>query len=141
MQIAIRYQSRGGSTRKVAEAMANSLKLEAHTLETALPEEGVDLLFLGGGIYAGKFDAQFNAFLSQLTRAKARRVVLFCTSMAKHDPLPVLARASLRDREVQLGEDFFSCRGKFLFVHRSRPDEKDLARAADFALATVTQKA
>ena len=46
MKAAVRYYTKGGNTRKVAEAMAEAIGVEAKSIDFPL-EEKVDVLFLG----------------------------------------------------------------------------------------------
>ncbi|MDR1271412.1 MAG: flavodoxin, partial [Clostridiales Family XIII bacterium] len=65
MNIAVRYFSRGGNTKKVAEAIAKAAGVEARDCSAALTEP-LDLLFLGGSIYASSVDQALKDFVEQL---------------------------------------------------------------------------
>ena len=51
MKVAVRYFSRGGNTKKLANAIAEAVGAEALTTEVPLSED-VDILFLGSSVYA-----------------------------------------------------------------------------------------
>jgi flavodoxin len=51
MKIAVRYFSRGGNTKKLADAIANAVGVTAETTDVPLTED-VDILFLGSSVYA-----------------------------------------------------------------------------------------
>lgn len=53
MKIAVRYQSRGGNTKAVAEVIANSLGVKAEAVDNAITQ-WVDVLFVGGGVYINR---------------------------------------------------------------------------------------
>ncbi|MCL1885441.1 MAG: flavodoxin domain-containing protein [Dehalococcoidia bacterium] len=78
MKFAVRYQSRGGNTRAVAEVIAESLDVEALSISEPVAES-VDVLFLGGGVYMWDIDAQLKQFMHQLAPDKIGQIVPFCT--------------------------------------------------------------
>ena len=51
MKIAVRYYTRSGNTKKLAEAIAKAVGAEAKTVDEPLWED-VDILFLGSSVYA-----------------------------------------------------------------------------------------
>lgn len=67
MKIAIRYQSRGGNTKAVAEAIAKEINVPAKSIESPIEEE-VDLLFIGGGVYAWNIDKKLREYLENLNQ-------------------------------------------------------------------------
>ncbi len=81
MKIEVRYQSRGGNTKAVAETIADAAGVSAKSIDHAL-EEYTDVLFLGGGVYAWKMDKSMAAFLSSLDGAKVGKIVAFSTTGA-----------------------------------------------------------
>lgn len=74
MKIAVRYQSRGGNTKAVAEVIANSLGVKAEVVDSAITE-WVDVLFIGGGVYMGKMDESLYNFLSELNSENVGQIV------------------------------------------------------------------
>ena len=79
MKIAVRYQSRGGNTRAVAEVIAECLGLKAEPIEIQLAEK-VDLLFLGGGVYKWDADPQLIKYLQGIDTTKIDQIVAFSTT-------------------------------------------------------------
>lgn len=79
MKIAVRYQSRGGNTKAVAEVIANSLGVKAESVDSAINER-VDVLFAGGGVYMGKMDESLYKFLSKLNSENVGQIVCFSTT-------------------------------------------------------------
>lgn len=55
MKIAVRYFSRTGNTKKLAEAIAKAINVEAKITDKPLCED-VDILFLGSSAYANGVD-------------------------------------------------------------------------------------
>lgn len=81
MNIEIRYQSRGGNTRAVAEEIAKEFNIECKTIDAPITEY-VDLLFVGGGVYKWDADEQLIEFLKTLDNKKVGKVVAFSTTGA-----------------------------------------------------------
>ena len=80
MNIAVRYYSRGGNTKKIAEAIAGAVGVEAKTVSEPL-KEAVDILFLGSAPYAFDVDDEVKKFISGI-RVSVGKVVNFSTSAA-----------------------------------------------------------
>jgi len=79
LKIAVRYQSRGGNTRAVAEIIAEDLGLKAESINEPLAEK-VDILFLGGGVYKWDIDPQLKEYLEKLDSNKIGQIVAFSTT-------------------------------------------------------------
>ena len=79
MKIAVRYQSRGGNTKAVAVAIAQAVGVTAQSIDVPAGEP-VDLLFVGGGIYAFSLDDGLKAFLQGLDPEMVKTVAAFATS-------------------------------------------------------------
>ncbi|MCL2321689.1 MAG: flavodoxin family protein [Oscillospiraceae bacterium] len=79
MKIAIRYQSRGGNTRAVAEVMAKELGLKAESIDKPLDGK-VDVLFLGGGVYKFDIDPKLKEYLEKLDPKQINQIVAFTTT-------------------------------------------------------------
>ena len=130
MTAAIRYYTRSGNTRKLADAIAQTLALPAETIDTPL-EERAELLFLGCSYYAFDMDEKVKKFLKD-NKDKIGAVACFGTSaMMKSMKKPM--KKVLDELGIPLLEDEFHCRGSFGPAHKGKPDERDLAAAQTFA--------
>jgi len=78
MNIAVRYQSRGGNSKAVAEAIAKEAGVTAEPLDVPLDRQ-VDLLFVGGGVYAWNIDDTLRAYLQNLDPDTIKTVAAFTT--------------------------------------------------------------
>lgn len=76
-----RYQSRGGNTRAVAEIIADTVGVKAYPIGEPL-EGTVDLLVLGGGVYAWNADAELLEYLKHLDKTKIKKIAPFSTTGA-----------------------------------------------------------
>lgn len=130
------YQSRNGSTEKVAKAIAAAANTKAHNLSTpfdyAALQDG-DIVFVGGGVYAGNCDASVQQCMAELAQTgKKLTVALFGSSMKRHAAGPVM-KAAARDAKLDVCAEVFDCQGKFLLFNRNNPDTQDLVNATMFA--------
>jgi len=131
MKVAVRYYTKTGNTKRLAEAVANALGVEA--LPIAAPvTEAVDILFLGNSYYAFSIDPEVRAFVRSLDREKVGRIVNFgSAAMLNSTWKKVKAEA---DRVgIPMDEREFHCKGEFKGVHKGKPDGEDLKAAAEFA--------
>ena len=131
MNIAVRYISRGGNTKKLAEAIASAAKVEAHSCGTPITEP-VDILFLGGALYGFELDEGMAAFVESLAAANVGAVAVFGTSAIAKSGNKKLA-ALLKAKGLRVLEEEFYCHGEFKFMRRGHPDAADLEQAARFA--------
>ena len=61
MKIAVRYYTRGGNTKKLADAISKAVGVDAETTSVPLTED-VDILFLGSSVYANGVDDAVKEF-------------------------------------------------------------------------------
>jgi flavodoxin len=81
MKIAVRYQSRGGNTKAVAEIIAKEAGVTAESIEKPI-DDPVDILFIGGGIYYGDIDLSLKTFLENLNPELVKSIAAFTTATA-----------------------------------------------------------
>ena len=137
MTVAVRYYSRGGNTKKLAETIAQAVGVEAETVDRPL-EEKTDVLFLGSAVYAGGVDEAVKRFLR---KNKDNIGIIYNFSTAAVAPSTYQQVKKLAEGEgIAISDREFHCPGSFLLLHRSRPNENDLLRASSFAKLAV-QKA
>ena len=79
MNAAVRYQSKSGNTKKVAELIANALDCSAQSVQAPL-DNPVDVLFVGGAVYAGMLSGKLKRFLKNLPAGHAKKVAVFSTT-------------------------------------------------------------
>ena len=65
MKIAIRYYTKTGNTKKLAEALSEAVGVEALTVDTPLTED-IDILFLGSAVYAAGVDSKIKEFIESI---------------------------------------------------------------------------
>ena len=135
MKYAVRYYTKTGNTKRLAEAIAAALDIEALPISEPLSEP-VDLLFLGNSYYAFSIDPEVRAYIRSLDPAKVGRIVNF-GSAAMLNSTRKKVKAEADKIGIPVDEREFHCRGEFKGVHKGRPDADDLAAAAAFAKSMV----
>lgn len=136
MNIAIRYYTRSGNTKKLAEAVAQAVAVEAMDVAVPLAEKA-DVLFLGTSYYAFDADEAVKKFITD-NKDKIGKIVCFGTSaMMKSMKKPVTKVAATVG--VPVAEDEFHCRGQFGKLHKGRPNEKDLEAVKAFAKSVISR--
>jgi len=126
MKTAVRYYSRSGNTKLLAEAFAQAAEAEAVSVdgEHAALGEGTDLLFIGGALYAYGIDKRLQDFIDSIEPGTVGKAVLFSTSWLSRHALELM-RKSLTEKGVAVAHDEFYVRG--------RPNAQQLAEAQKFA--------
>ena len=135
MKIAVRYYTKTGHTRRLAEAVAAAVGAEALPVSAPL-EEPVDILFLGNSYYAFSIDPEVKTFLRGLKKEQVGKIVNF-GSAAMLNSTYKKVKAEADKVGIPMDEREFHCRGEFKGIHKGRPNEEDLAAAAAFARAIV----
>ena len=131
MKIAVRYYTKTGNTKRLAEAVAEAVGAEALPLSAPV-EEAVDLLFLGNSYYAFSIDPEVRDFVRSLDSGKVGRIVNF-GSAAMLNSTYKKVKAEADKVGIPMDEREFHCRGEFKGLHKGRPNEEDLKAAAAFA--------
>ncbi len=127
------YYSRGGKTRKVADAIAQQLGCEAINVEREIPKVAeVDMLLVGSGQYLGKLHKSLRNFLDGLQPSGKNKAAVFATAGGPNPKVINILKETLEAKGYLIVSSF-KCRGRFLFFNWSHPNEKDLENAKAFA--------
>lgn len=135
MKIAVRYYTKTGNTKRLAEAVAETVGVEALPLSAPI-EEPVDILFLGNSYYAFNIDPEVREFIRKLEKSKVGRIVNF-GSAAMLNSTYKKVKAEADKVGIPMDEREFHCRGEFKGVHKGRPNAKDLAAVAAFTKSVI----
>ncbi|AEV27993.1 flavodoxin [Sphaerochaeta pleomorpha str. Grapes] len=134
MDIAIRYYTKTGNTKKLAEAIAKTVGVPAETIET--PLEKADILFLGSSVYGGTLDPSVREFLSRLQPGQVSKIVVFGTAAILHSTYRPIKRIA-KQKGLSVSDKEFHCRGQAGKLHANRPNEEDLHAVSLFANSFV----
>jgi len=130
--VSVLVDSRGGNTRKVADAIAEELGIKATDVTTSSPDDA-KILFLGSGTYGGKPGEMMMKFIGS-GNLSGRKIALFGTaaSLTGVQKMTVAMTDILQQKgAIILGS--YHCKGKFLLVNRGHPNKEDLDSAKKFA--------
>ena len=131
MKIAVRYYTKTGNTKRLAEAVAKAVGAEAQPISVPVAEQ-VDILFLGNSYYAFSIDPEVRQFVASLDPKKVGKIVNFGSAAMMNSTWKKVKAAADR-AGIPMDEREFHCKGQFKGMHKGKPDESDLKAAADFA--------
>ncbi len=134
-KIAVRYYSKSGNTKKLADAIAGATGCTAASIPEPIDGE-VDVLFLGASVYWGGISSVVKDYIQSLDKTKVGKVVVFSTSALAERAFPQLQK-KLEAKGIQVANKNFYCRGEFAAFHKGRPNQSDLKNAKKFALEMV----
>ena len=135
MKVAVRYYTKSGNTKRLAEAVAKAVGAEALPISTPVTE-AVDILFLGNSYYAFSIDPEVRDFVRTLDKSKVGKIVNF-GSAAMLNSTWKKVKAEADKVGIAMDEREFHYKGEFKGMHKGRPNEADLKAAAEFAAKIV----
>lgn len=135
MKAAVRYYTKTGNTKRLAEAIGKALGVEALPLSAPV-DEPVDILFLGNSYYAFSIDPEVRDYIRTLDKDKVGRIVNF-GSAAMLNSTWKKVKAEADKAGIPMDEREFHCRGEFKGLHKGRPNATDLEAAAAFARSVI----
>lgn len=137
MDIAVRYFTKTGNTKKLADAIAGELNTEAKELSAALDKKA-DILFLCNSVYWAGADSSVKKFIAE---NKSNIGLLVNVSTAAMIESTYAQIRKIADKEgVRMSDQEFHCRGKFAALHSGHPNEADIAAVKAFAKIIVSEK-
>ena len=130
MKIAVRYYTQTGNTKKLADAIADGLGVQAKSIDIPL-EENTDILFLCNSVYWAGVDGKVKKFLKS-PGAKIGQMVNVSTAALIESTYAQMKKLSA-EAGIPLSEREFHCKGSFKALHKGRPNAEDLAAVKTFA--------
>ena len=131
MKVAVRYYTKTGNTKRLAEAVAEAVGTQALPISVPISEP-VDILFLGNSYYAFSIDPEVRRFVTSLDKNRVGKIVNF-GSAAMLNSTWKKVKAVADKAGIPMDEREFHCKGEFKGVHKGKPDETDMKAAAEFA--------
>ncbi len=132
MKFLVIYYSRGGKTRKVAEAIAQQLGCATVDLKETPDVAGVNMLIVGSGAYPWFLNKKLKSFLNGLQPTSKNKAAVFATAGGPNPKVVNVLKEAL-EAKGYIVVSSFKCRGRFLFLNWSHPNEEDLENAKTFA--------
>ena len=135
MKVAVRYYTKTGNTKRLAEAVADAVGCEALPISEPV-SEAVDVLFLANSYYAFSIAPEVREFIRTLDKNNVGRIVNIGTAAMLNSTWKKV-KAEADKVGISMDEREFHCRGEFKGTHKGRPDKNDLEAAAAFARKIV----
>ena len=107
--IRIRYYSKTGNTKAVAEYIASKLNIEAKEINEADYNNKCGLLFLGGAPYANIMSSKLREYANNLIKDNINAIALFTTSNWSRRTVRALKKI-LNEKEIKVYDNY-------LYVH------------------------
>jgi flavodoxin I len=125
------YFSRTGNTKKVADAIAEELKVTAKDVKTAglLPKDA--FVFLGPGGSGATPPTEIGMFMEN-KNSRGRIIALFTTSAFGSIAERGLIEKQLTEKGAIITHNF-KCFGHFLSMKKEHPTPQELEKAKEFA--------
>ena len=130
MKIAVRYYTKTGNTKRLADAIAEELGVKALPISEPVSEK-VDILFLGNSYYAFNIDPEVRNFVAALDKEKVGKIVNF-GSAAMLNSTYKKVKSEADKVGIPMDEKEFHCKGEFKGIHKGRPNAEDIAAAVKF---------
>ncbi len=113
MNIAVRYYSRSGNTKLLAETIANEAHVKAISVDSIDAEikEPVDLLFIGGALYAYGLDEHLKEYLKTLKKENIKKAIVFSTSWLSKHSIDLIKKA-LKENDIEVYDEFIYAKNK-----------------------------
>ena len=125
MTYAVRYYTKTGNTKRLAEAVAKELEVEALPISEPVSEK-VDILFLGNSYYAFSIDPEVRDFVTSLDKDKVGKIVNFGSAAMLNSTYKKVKAG------IKMDEKEFHCKGEFKGIHKGRPNEDDIKAITEF---------
>jgi flavodoxin len=131
LTVGVQYFSRSGNTKKVADAIAGALGIDAVSITDAGEfNNKVDILFFGAATYGNDVDKHVKNYITHLNPQFVRKVVIFSTAGA--DSAYPFLKKLFDEQGISVEDRTFFCRGHILFENIGHPDTADLENAVMF---------
>ncbi|MDA0525374.1 flavodoxin family protein [Methanococcoides alaskense] len=134
MKIAVRYYTRSGNTKKLAESIAEAVGVKALPIIQPLTEN-VDILFLGSSVYASGVAADVKKFIASID-CSIGTIINFSTA-AKSKSTYERVKKLADEKGIKMSEKEYHCLGSYGQRNKGKPDKNDLQNAAIFAKEIV----
>ena len=130
MTYAVRYYTQTGNTKRLAEAIAKELGVEALPISAPITEK-VDVLLLGNSYYAFTIAPEVRDFVAGLEKDKVGKIVNFGTAAMMNSTYKKV-RSVAATRGIPVLDKEFHCKGEFKGMNKGRPNADDIKAAIDF---------
>ncbi|MCH4888086.1 flavodoxin [Acidaminobacter sp. JC074] len=129
MRVAVRYYSKTGNTKKLADTVAKEAGVQALTVDEPLKED-IDVLFLASSVYGSGVSNDVKKFIGNID-VKVGEIVNI-SSAAIIESTYAQVKKIAEKNGLKMSEQEYHCRGKFTLMHKGRPNADDLQNLSKF---------
>ena len=133
MKVQVRYYSRSGNTKILAEAIAKGVNTKAISIDDsdALINDKTDVLFIGGALYAYGLDNKIKEYISNLDSRNIKKAVVFSTSWISKHSIDLIKKA-LKNKGIDVAKNYI--------YYKNKPSEIELKEAEEIAKKLIEEK-
>lgn len=130
--VSVVYATKTQHSRKLAEAIAKEFGVTAKDVKKYPEPEATGLLFLVGGIYAGKSNPALLSYVEKLDASTTKKAVLVTSSVSVSNRSQKDIRELLVKKDIAVVDEI-TCTGGFLFIKITHPNKTDIQNIAEAA--------
>ena len=133
MKAKVVYYTRTGNTKKLADVFAEELKCPAESTENVKFSESIDLLMIGGAVYATydhNYHPSIDSYIKSIKKENVKQIVVFGTYAFGISIEKLIAM--LKEQNLPVSDKIYICKGKFLFFNWGKPGRKEIQEAREF---------
>ena len=132
MKVEVRYYSRSGNTKALAEAIAKGAGVEAVSVidDNAKLTEKTDILFIGGALYAYGLDNNLKKYLNDIDANYVSSAVVFSTSWISKHSLDLIRKA-LEQKGIKILDD--------VIYYKNMPKDNELKEAEEITKKIINK--
>ena len=133
MKVQVRYYSRSGNTKALAEAIAKGVNTKAISIDdnNALISDKTDILFIGGALYAYGLDNKIKEYISNLDSNNIGKVIVFSTSWISKHSIDLIKKA-IKNKGIDVEEEYI--------YYKNKPNDNELKEAEEIAKKLSEEK-
>ena len=133
MKVQVRYYSRSGNTKILAEAIAKGVNTKAISIDdsNALISDKTDVLFIGGALYAYGLDNKIKEYIANLDSSNIKKTVVFSTSWISKHSIDLIKKA-LKNKGIDVVEEYI--------YYKNKPSNNELKEAEELAKKLIELK-
>lgn len=132
-QISVVYATMTKHSQKLAEAIGKVLQVKAENVKTNPALQEVEILFLVGGIYAGKSAPDLIQYVENLNANQVKNAVLVTSSASITKRSQPEVRRILTEKKNIRVLDEITCPGSLLFLRIGHPNALDVEQVTERA--------
>ena len=138
MKNAVIYYTKLGHSKKIAQAIAQELRVKAQDVCNNPKLDQIDRLYIVSGIYGGVSAPELVAYLKSLNPQQVKQAFLLTSSGGKTSPATNV-RAILTELGIPVSKEEFTCQGAIFLFGLGHPNKVDLQNAVAFVKSPFQQ--